>query len=1042
MDRTVQPNVTCRPPHHNLKKAIEIHVRAECNEKVGRGSNVSVVFTLRLLSAACILAFLCPEPTPAQTRQYEGKPIVGVEFPNGQPLDPSDLARVQPLKPGQPLRSEDVAHAIDGLFSTGLFSDIAVEADPSGDGVVVRFITTNAWFLGGVVVEGKLIESPNRAQAEGSGQFSLGTPFHDSDVTNALNRMRRLFNSNGLYEAEITPSVERDNDSQLVFVTFRVNPGKRAKYEAPAVSGATKLPDSTILRATGWRLPVIHWWRRVSSSRTRDGVQGVLKKYGKQERLLARVELKKLDYDAANRRVRANLDIDAGPKVKVRAVETKVSRRVLKRYVPVFQEHSVDDDLLNTGRTNLREYFQSQGYYDTTVDYTVQPVQNDVETIQYAISRGTRYKLVKVTVTGNRYFDTESIRERMFIQPAGVLINRHGRYSEAFRRKDEENIGNLYKANGFRDAQVTSSVAEETQGKPGSIAVTVHIEEGQQWFVEDFAIQGVREFKAADLPSPASSQGQPFSEVNLASDRDAILTFYYAHGFPKADFRASWQPIAPGRVRVAYTIEEGDREFVRNVLTSGLRTTRRSLVDRNIKIKPGDELSPIVQTNVQKALYDLGVFAGVETAVENPDGETNHKNILYHFDEANRYTFTIGFGAQVARFGTPSSSSLASPGGSTGFSPQGSLTISRQNFLGLGHTVSLQGLYSSIEQRASLNYLQPHLGNVQGRDLTYSLLYDNTLDVRTFSAKRKEASIQLSNKFTKSLTGLVQFAFRQVSEGDIVIPVLLIPQFLQSVRIGILSVNVIQDRRDNPTNPRHGMYNTINVGLSGRFFGSERSFARALLRNATYYPLGKSWVFARQTQFGLIVPFAVPSGVDAQESVPLPERFYAGGADSLRAFPYNQAGPRDIGAPLAPGGPSSAPTGFPLGGNALFINNLELRFPFLGANVQGVLFHDMGNVYRSLGSISFRFHQNNAEDFNYMVHAVGFGIRYRTPVGPIRADFAYSINPPHFVGFSGTPTELLNCNPNIPPSQLPSYCQSTPQSISHFQFFFSIGQTF
>ena len=1027
---------------HQLNKRSEIQVRRERNENSKRGSNVGVAFTFRLLSTACVLAFLCPNTMPAQTGEFEGKPIVAVEFPQGQPLDPADLVRVQPLKTGQPLRSEDVAHAIDGLFSTGQFSDIAVEAEASGDGVVVRFVTTNAWFLGGVVVEGKLVESPNRAQAEGAGQFSLGTPFHDADVTTALDRMRRLFDTNGLYEAEITPSVERDSDSQLVFITFQVRTGKRAKYEAPAITGVTKLPDSTILRATGWRLPVIHWWRHVTSARTRDGVQGLLNKYGSQERLLAHVELKKLDYDAQRRRVRPNLDIDAGPKVEVRAVETKVSRRVLKRYVPVFQEHSVDDDLLNTGRLNLREYFQSQGYYDATVDFRVQPVQNDVETIQYVISRSTRYKLVKVTVAGNRYFDTDSIRERMFMQPAGFLIIRHGRYSEAFRRKDEENITNLYKANGFRDAKVTSSVAAESAGQPERLVATVQIDEGQQWFVDDFAIHGVTQFKETELPNFAAAKGQPFSEVNLANDRDTLLTYYYTHGFPKATFNAGWQEIMPGHVRVEYTITEEDREFVRNILLSGLRTTRRSLVDRTITIKPGDELSPIAQTNIQKALYDLGVFAGVETAVENPDGDTHHKNIIYHFQEANRYTFSIGFGAQVARFGSPNSSSLSSPGGSTGFSPQGSLTVTRQNFLGLGHTVTAQGVYSSIEKRASFTYLQPHLGNVEGRNLTYALLYDNTLDVRTFAAKRQEASVQLSNKFTKSVTGLLQFSFRNVSVSDIVIPVLLVPQFLQSVRIGMLSVSLIQDRRDNPGNPRHGMYNTMSVGLSDKFFGSQRSFARALFRNATYYPLGKTWVFARQTQFGLIVPFANPAGVGAQESVPLPERFYAGGGDSLRAFPYNQAGPRDIGAPLVPGGPSSEPTGFPLGGNALFINNLELRFPFIGQNIQGVLFHDMGNVYGSLRDISFRFHQNNAQDFNYMVHAAGFGIRYRTPVGPVRADFAYSINPPNFVGFSGTPSQLINCNPNIPQSQLPSYCQSTPQNVSHFQFFFSIGQTF
>ena len=195
-----------------------------------------------------------------------------------------------------------------------------------------------------------------------------------------------------------------------------------------------------------------------------------------------------------------------GPTVKVTAVETKVSRRVLKRYVPVFQERAVDDDLLETGRRNLQEYFQSQGYYDVSVDFKVQPVHDDQETVEYAISRGMRYKLVRVSVTGNRYFDRDSIRERMFMQPAGFLILRHGRYSEAFRRRDEESISNLYKANGFRDVKVTSEVTRDVKGQAGNIAVTMHVDEGPQWVVDDLAIHGATQFKPAELPSLASSQ--------------------------------------------------------------------------------------------------------------------------------------------------------------------------------------------------------------------------------------------------------------------------------------------------------------------------------------------------------------------------------------------------------------------------------------------------------------------------------------------------------------------------------------------------------
>ena len=994
---------------------------------------------LRLVLCLCLL----PLAGEAQIAQFEGKPIVSIQFSDVQPLDPADLAKVQPLKVGQPLQMTDVAHAIDGLFATGRFEDIAVEGEASGNGVAIRFVTKNTWFVGGVTVEGNIQDAPNRGQVASTTQLSLGAPFHDEDVTHALDSIKRLLEANGLYEGSVTPKVERSSSAQEVFITFEVKGGKRAKYEAPTIEGDTKLSNDTILRATGWRIPVIHWWRKVTDARTHNGVHGLLSKYQKQNRLTARVELKKLDYDAARRRLRPDLSVDTGPKVEVKAVEAKLSKRVIKRYVPVFEENTVDNDLLVEGKRNLHDYLQSQGYYDVDVDFRVLPVQNDVETIEYVISRGQRFRLVRVTISGGKYFDEDNIRERMFLQPASFRL-RHGRYSEAFRRKDEENIANLYRANGFRDVKVTSVVDRDYRTRPGDIAVTVNIDEGPQWFVENLAMHGINQVNGDEIRSQlASAAGQPFADVNLASDRDAVLTYYYARGFPSATFTATWQINGrPQRVNVVYTIQEGERQFVREVVTSGLHTTRASVVNKEIKLKPGDPLSPIEQTQIQKTFYDLGIFARVDTAIENPEGQTDHKYVLYNFEEANRYNLSLGVGAQIARFGTPSTTNLSAPGGTTGFSPEFSATLSRLNFLGLGHMVTVRGSYSSIEKRGSISYLQPRFRDVEGRNITYTLLFDNSLNVRTFASKREEASVQLSQKFSKSLTGLFRFAYRRVSVSDVVIPVLLVPQLLQPVRLGILSANFIQDRRDNPADPHHGIYNTADIGVTGRFLGSQRSFGRVLLRNATYYKLTRNVVLARQTQFGIIRPFSAPAGVSDQESVPLPERFFGGGADSLRAFPYNQAGPRDTGAPLVPGGPASEATGFPLGGNALFFNNVELRFPFIGENIQGVVFHDMGNVYSSVSNMSLRFHQKSLQDFDYAVHAVGFGVRYKTPIGPIRGDLAYSINPPSFVGFKGTPDQLLQCNPSVAVSSQPSFCQPVAQNISHFQFFFSIGQTF
>ena len=280
----------------------------------------------------------------------------------------------------------------------------------------------------------------------------------------------------------------------------------------------------------------------------------------------------------------------------------------------------------------------------------------------------------------------------------------------------------------------------------------------------------------------------------------------------------------------------------------------------------------------------------------------------------------------------------------------------------------------------------------------------------------------MTQRISKPITTLYRFSYRRVNVSDIKTSPLLFPRS-QSVRTGLLLGNFIEDRRDDPVDARKGRYNTVEVGISDKIFGSQTNFVRFLGRNATYHRIGKKYVLAREVQFGVLPAFGAGKVADPDDPIPLPERFFSGGGNSHRGFPENQAGPRDL------------TTGFPLGGSALVFHNTELRFPLIGDNISGVLFHDAGNVYASPSKISFRVHQRNLTDFNYMVHAAGFGVRYRTPIGPVRLDLAYSVNPPAFKGFKGTFDELVACS-GI------GTCTSTTQRISRFQFFFSIGQAF
>src|SRR5258706_1057440 len=158
--------------------------------------------------------------SPATPSEFEGKPILDIQFSAPQPLDAKDLARIQPLKKGQPLRAEDVSNAIDGLFATGRFADIIVEAEASGSGVMIRFVTQNVKFVGDVSVAGKLMDSPNRGQTFQALNLSIGAVFHEEDVTHAVESLQRLLESNGLYEAQVTPTVTPDDVNQLVSIIF------------------------------------------------------------------------------------------------------------------------------------------------------------------------------------------------------------------------------------------------------------------------------------------------------------------------------------------------------------------------------------------------------------------------------------------------------------------------------------------------------------------------------------------------------------------------------------------------------------------------------------------------------------------------------------------------------------------------------------------------------------------------------------------------------------------------------------------------------
>ncbi len=998
------------------------------------------LFTLCLLGLAAIARGQAVGPSAAGDA-FEGLTIRRITFdPVAQPLESSVIDSLIPLRQGQPYHAQQARDAIEKLHATGRYEDIQIDAEPLDSGVSLRFITTNSWFFGHIEIQGDVSEPPSPGQILSVAGLALGQPFDEGQVAVAEEKIRQLLVNNGYFDAAVSHHFEYDKAYQQVRVTYEVHVHKRAHYTTPAITGDTSvLSAKQIDKATDWQRFIMPGYRGITQTRTRVGIDKIRLEYQKSNHLLGTVTFGGISENGDKPAGRvptgtALINVNPGPVVEVKATGAKVSQKTLREYLPIYEEGTVDSDLLAEGVTNLREYFQQRGYFDVAVDFSQQKVQDGKTEIEYAIDPGERHRLVALFIRGNKYFDEKTIRERMSILPRSFEFRR-GRYSEALAARDKAVIEDLYRSNGFRDVHVVTDSKDDYKQVKGDIAAYFTINEGSQYFVEALVVTGVEKLDlSGTLDRLSSQQGQPFSEFDIASDREAIIDRYGAAGYSDATFEWAWAlGSSPSTVVLKFMIHEGDPQFVREVVVTGLSSTRSSLVYTQIKEHSGDPLSATSMTDTQRRLYDLGIFSQVNMAVQNPDGEETRRLVLYDLQEASRYSLTGSLGTEFGRLGggTPAED-LSNPGGSTTLTPRVSLGLTRLNLFGLGQSLGLQVRLSSVQQRASVNYFVPRLFSRQTLDANFTVLYDDTYDVNTFRAIRREVSAQVSQHVSKTLTYFYRFSYRDVGVSNLKISPLLVPRLAQTVRIGVGSFNMVHDRRDDPTDPHKGIYSTLDLGLATKAFGSQTSFFRVLGRNATYYRLGPKFVFARETQFGVEPAFHTNTVTDPNDPdpIPLPERFYGGGGNTMRGYPQNQAGPRD------------KDTGFPLGGSALFFNNTELRFPLYGANLRGVLFEDMGNVFSSIGNLSFRYNQrpaqNGISDFNYMSHAVGFGLRYRTPLGPLRLDVAYGLNPPRYTGFPGNYSQLVQCSATASTSP----CTVSEQQVSHFQFFFSIGQAF
>ena len=1049
---------------------------------------------LALLTGAAPTRARVPQDGPTANAAVEPTIVeVRVVKEDGQVL-PEAPAGIT-VEPGKPIDRGKVAESLRALYRTGTYSDLRAVATPVAGGLRLDFVARENLFFNQVRIEG-LVAPPSEASAAAAMQLTLGQTYRKAAVSEALERLKETLREEGLYQAELSAEEVPHAEAHEMDIVVHAKPGPRARLGAVRLKNSTEYRDAEILSRLKMRVGREITSARLQRGTDRIRKFMVKKGHLSARAAVHRGDYDAannaipLDLEVTEGpRVQVTV---TGAKFS----HGDLKRLIPIYQEGAVDADLLEEGKRNLLERLEREgYFDAEVDYKTDtheVKRNEKGWQGTEEIITYAVKRGERHKLIGIEITGNRYFDDELLRSRL--QIFGGAFASHGRFSRRLVESDAQSMLLLYQANGFLDAKVEHQIEDDYNGKQDDLFIRFKVQEGKQTRVASLAIEGNHAFKETELLGViGSSPGQPYSDFGVTTDRDNILALYFNEGFPEASFTATAERVTAGAaastgsstkgesskdngkkeekdlrseieqaeaVRLVYRIQEGPQTRVRRILISGYAHTRPGEIRREIRIKVNEPLREGDVVESQRHLYNLGVFNRVTIEPQNPSGTNPDKDIAVLVEEAKRYTVAYGGGFEVQRL----ASTTCPTCGLVQAAPRGIIEVSKLNLTGRADSLSFKLRGSTLQGRALLGYSVPNTFGNSHFSFQATAFAEKTRDINTFTEQRYEGSVQLTDQVTPLTTVLYRYAFRKVLVSNLNIPTQEIPLFQQPTLVSQFGVTWFRDSRDNPADAYKGSFNSADFSDADTYFGSSASFLRFFFQNSTYYPVKRRFSFARSVRLGILVPyrdtvslnFPAPSCPPGSTTctlptvIPLPERFFAGGGTSLRGFALNQAGPRDFG------------TGFPVGGQALLVLNQEFRFPmrlpFFGTALGGAIFYDGGNVYSRLTRISFRATlppptfglqnpalpagptnlpvclTNCSNELNYFAHSVGFGVRYKTPVGPIRIDLGYQLNRPSFVIPVPCPSNTPGCLPNslgFRSTRLPG-----------FQIFFNLGSSF
>lgn len=615
---------------------------------------------------------------------------------------------------------------------------------------------------------------------------------------------------------------------------------------------------------------------------------------------------------------------------------------------------TLDERALAESMEKIRAAYAKKGYYLAAVDYHLEATEQGEDKLVFDIHENRGVVVRKVTFIGNKVFTDKDLRKAIKTREktAWSFVTGSGKYQEEMLRNDALLLTYHYLNHGYLKARVAPPRVTISKDKR-YIFISFQIHEGNQYKIGKVRMSGDILTTPEELTGLLKTKaGDVYAQRTLEEDVQMLADRYGDEGYAYASIVPDTTPDDETLTAdIDLRIAKGNRITIERITIEGNTTTRDKVIRRELGLKENDRYSERLLRKSRENLMRLGYFEEVNFAT--PRGSRDDTMVL-----------------TIAVKEKPTGSFNVSAGFSTYEKFIFNASVQKENFFGYGISGQISAELSKKRQLFMLSVSDPYF-----LDTSWSAgfsVYRSAFSYTDFRRESIGGDLSIGHRFFDHFYAQLGYQAEQVKVADFS---LVVPQIFRQNSSGFtsaVSLTLARDTRDNRLYPHKGLYTTVAQEYSGAKIGGQNDFYRVNFRNALYVPIWKGVLFQQFTRLGYIKSLN-------DLPVPLYERFFTGGANSLRGYFPNSVGPK-LRIPVTPSGNV---VDFVYGGDKLLLFIQELELPIYDkAGVRAVAFFDAGNAF--------------AENQNYSVTNLrldyGFGLRWNSPMGPLRFEWGIPIN--------------------------------------------------